>query len=69
MSFDGLLLTPTVRHLFDRGFVSFEGNGGLIVSPVAHPESLLRLDVDRAVPISEIPSQRRQNGEIPAIGM
>jgi hypothetical protein len=34
---NGLLLTPTVDHLFDRGFISFEV---LIVSPVAHPPSL-----------------------------
>ncbi|NJN36317.1 MAG: hypothetical protein HC794_03730 [Nitrospiraceae bacterium] len=30
------VLTPTVDHLFDRGFISFEGNGRVIVSPVAH---------------------------------
>jgi putative restriction endonuclease len=37
---NGLLLTPTVDHLFDRGFISFEDSGILIVSPVAHPPSL-----------------------------
>jgi putative restriction endonuclease len=37
---NGLLLTPTVDHLFDRGFISFEDSGLLIVSPVAHPASL-----------------------------
>ncbi len=37
---NGLLLTPTVDHLFDRGFISFEDSGTLIVSPVAHPPSL-----------------------------
>lgn len=49
---NGLLLTPTVDHLFDRGFISFEGNGRLIVSPVAHAESLRRMGVDPAVPVS-----------------
>ncbi|MEZ5459241.1 MAG: HNH endonuclease signature motif containing protein [Steroidobacteraceae bacterium] len=58
---NGLLLTPTVDHLFDRGFISFEGNGRVIVSPVAHAESLRGMGVNPAVPISEIPSQRRQN--------
>ncbi len=37
---NGLLLTPTMDHLFDRGFISFEDSGLLIVSPVAHPHSL-----------------------------
>jgi hypothetical protein len=32
---NGLLLTPTIDHLFDRGFISFENSGKLIVSPVA----------------------------------
>lgn len=32
---NGLLLTPDVDLLFDRGFVSFEDNGAVLVSPVA----------------------------------
>jgi putative restriction endonuclease len=43
---NGLLLTPTVDHLFDRGFISFEDNGELLVSPVAHKESLHRMGVE-----------------------
>ena len=31
---NGLLLTPSVDHLFDRGFISFKDNGDLLVSPV-----------------------------------
>lgn len=30
---NGLLLAPHVDHLFDRGFISFEDNGKLLVSP------------------------------------
>src|SRR3546814_510706 len=30
---NGLLLTPDVDHLFDRGFISFEDNGTVLVSP------------------------------------
>jgi HNH endonuclease len=37
---NGLLLTPTMDHLFDRGFISLEDSGLLIVSPVANPPSL-----------------------------
>jgi hypothetical protein len=40
---NGLLLTPNADHLFDRGFIGFENNGDLLVSPVAHRESLARM--------------------------
>jgi putative restriction endonuclease len=43
---NGLLLTPTIDHLFDRGFISFEGNGQLIVSPRAHDPSLKKMGID-----------------------
>jgi hypothetical protein len=42
---NGLLLTPSIDHLFDRGFISFEGRGRLLVSPVAHVPSLERMGV------------------------
>ena len=42
---NGLLLTPSIDHLFDRGFVSFEDDGRLLVSPVAHRLSLQRMGV------------------------
>lgn len=31
--FNGLLLAPHIDHLFDKGFISFEDNGKLIISP------------------------------------
>src|SRR5947209_7152321 len=43
---NGLLLTPSIDHLFDRGFISFEDNGELLVSGVAHKESVRRMGVD-----------------------
>ena len=45
---NGLLLTPSIDHLFDRGFISFEDSGTLIVSPVAHKPSLNRMGVETA---------------------
>jgi putative restriction endonuclease len=42
---NGLLLTPSIDHLFDRGFISFENNGELLISPVAHRISLNRMNV------------------------
>ena len=50
---NGLLLTPTVDHLFDRGFISFESTGHLIVSPVADPLSLKRMGIDRGQAIPD----------------
>lgn len=43
---NGLLLTPSMDHLFDRGFIAFEDNGQLVVSPVAHRESLVRMGIE-----------------------
>src|ERR1035437_8961368 len=43
---NGLLLTPSIDHLFDRGFIGFEDNGTLIISPVAHQPSLERMGID-----------------------
>ncbi|MFY9342456.1 MAG: HNH endonuclease signature motif containing protein [Planctomycetota bacterium] len=48
---NGLMLTPSIDHLFDRGFVSFEDDGRLLVSPVAHRESLRRMGVTVDRPI------------------
>jgi hypothetical protein len=42
---NGFLLTPSIDHLFDRGFISFEPGGRLLISPVAHKESLRRMGV------------------------
>lgn len=44
-----LLLTPSIDYLFDRGFISFEKNGRLLVSPVADLRSLGRM----GVPVAE----------------
>ena len=47
---NGLLLTPNADHLFDRGFIGFEDNGDILISPVAHSESLMRMGLDPARP-------------------
>jgi len=58
---NGLLLTPSIDHLFDRGFISFEGNGELLVSPVAHRPSLQRMGVetDRVVRVGGFTKDQR----------
>jgi putative restriction endonuclease len=49
---NGLLLTPSIDHLFDRGFISFEDTGRLIISPVAHPDSLRKMGIDTQAPVN-----------------
>ena len=59
---NGLLLTPSIDHLFDRGFIGFEDNGNLIVSPVAHKPSLQRMGVetDRLTNVGSFTEGQRQ---------
>lgn len=58
---NGLLLTPTIDHLFDKGFISFERDGELIVSPVADRTSLHRMGipVDRRVQVGAFSEGQR----------
>jgi putative restriction endonuclease len=49
---NGLLLTPTMDHLFDKGFISFEDKGRLIVSPVVHTASLRKMGIDPDIPMN-----------------
>lgn len=49
---NGLLLTPSIDHLFDRGFISFENTGRLIISPVAHHPSLRRMGITVDEPVN-----------------
>jgi len=49
---NGLLLTPSIDHLFDRGFISFRSGGELLISPVAHRASLARMGVPVDRPLS-----------------
>ena len=59
---NGLLLTPTIDHLFDRGFISFEDSEVLIVSPVADAPSLTRMGVatDRIINVGTFTEGQRQ---------
>lgn len=51
---NGLLLTPSIDHLFDRGFISFDDSGELILSPIADKQSLTRMGVntDKVINVS-----------------
>ena len=43
--FNGLLLSPHVDHLFDRGFISFKNSGSLLVSGKLNPTVLERWSI------------------------
>jgi len=42
---NGLLLTPTYDKLFDQGFISFEGDGTIIISPYISPLNIKKLNL------------------------
>lgn len=44
---NGLLLTPDADRLFDRGFVSFESSGTVLVSPRVPDDDLRRLGLEQ----------------------
>ncbi|HVB57078.1 MAG TPA: HNH endonuclease signature motif containing protein [Candidatus Acidoferrales bacterium] len=59
---NGLLLTPSIDHLFDRGFIGFEDSGDLIISPVAHVPSLQKMGVEseRAINVGAFTDGQRR---------
>jgi hypothetical protein len=48
---NGLMLTPSIDHLFDRGFITFGDGGEVHVSPIADTESIERMGVPLDRPI------------------
>ena len=58
---NGLLLTPSIDHLFDRGFIGFEDNGQLIISPVADRPSLKRMgiEIERTINVGSFTSGQK----------
>lgn len=57
---NGLLLTPSADQLFDRGFITFEDTGEIIVSPVADHTSLRRMGLDPERPPRPLPLNNDQ---------
>jgi hypothetical protein len=43
--YNGLLLSPHVDHLFDRGFISFKDSGNILVSPELNPRVLAQWSI------------------------
>ena len=51
--YNGLLLSPHVDHLFDKGFISFENGGHLIVSKELNPQVLEKWAISRTFDAGE----------------
>ena len=64
---NGLLLTPSIDHLFDRGFISFENRGRLLISPVAHMESLRRMGIETGT--TTVRTSPKRSPELPSRGL
>ena len=43
---NGLLLTPTIDHLFDRGFISFEKSGEILIAKKIDTEIIRKMGID-----------------------
>jgi hypothetical protein len=42
---NGFMLTPTIDHLFDKGFISFENNGAILLADVADRDAMEKMGV------------------------
>ena len=40
---NGFMLTPTIDHLFDKGFISFENDGSILLADVADRDAMERM--------------------------
>jgi putative restriction endonuclease len=57
---NGLLLAPHVDHLFDRGFISFSGEGRLLVSPKLDLVVLDKWSITLPQTVGEFKPKQRQ---------
>jgi hypothetical protein len=55
---NGLLLAPHIDHLFDRGFISFEADGRLLVSPRLESGLLAAWGVTPAKPVGAFSTEQ-----------
>lgn len=56
---NGLLLSPHVDHLFDRGYISFKNNGGLIFSKYLQYRVLSAWKIDPEINVGKFTSDQQ----------
>ncbi len=52
--FNGLLLSPTLDKLFDRGYISFADDGSLIISPLLGERDVSLLGITRSMKLFKV---------------
>lgn len=58
---NGLVLTPTYDKLFDQGFISFEDDGAILLSPYISPLNLKKLNLAKGQKFTIPPSIERRS--------
>jgi len=58
--YNGLLLAPHIDHLFDKGFISFEGNGNLILSSQLDNSVLDKWCIDKNINVGSFRNEQQQ---------
>lgn len=58
--YNGLLLAPHIDHLFDRGFISFESNGNLILSSQLDNSILDKWSIDKKINVGSFRNEQQQ---------
>ena len=57
--YNGLLLAPHIDHLFDKGFISFEGNGNLILSGQLDSSVLDKWRIDKNINVGNFRNEQQ----------
>jgi putative restriction endonuclease len=54
---------PNIDHLFDRSFISFDKRGELVISPVAHEDSMKKMGIttDHVVNVGGFVAPQRES--------
>lgn len=58
--FNGLLLSPSLDRCFDRGYVSFDDDGQLLISPCLRQDDLVALGIEHGMRLRRIDGQHRR---------
>jgi putative restriction endonuclease len=58
--FNGLLLAPHVDHLFDKGYITFESKGEMVLSPNLNTEILDRWSIPQVLNVGSFSSEQTE---------
>jgi len=58
--YNGLLLAPHIDHLFDKGFISFEGNGNLLLSSQLDNSILDKWSINKGINVGSFRNEQQQ---------